>query len=154
MYKADGNNPSPLLIVQQYNDFRAGEIVLFNGEHRFLDIYTFIRTLKPLFIEKVKTYERFEQLRAQVSHHLFVGLLYDKVPFVTEDVHRFLFTMQSKNPLLKFVIVEDKQVVPNEIRNAVSPLVMVRHPVFAPLFGLFEDIVISYREDSKSINDK
>ena len=128
---------------------------MFNGEHRFLDIYTFIRTLKPLFIEKVKTYERFEQLRAQVSHHLFVGLLYDKVPFVTEDVHRFLFTMQVKNPLLKFVFVEDWQIVPNDIlRNAVSPLVMVRHPVFAPLFGLFEDIVISYREDSKSINDK
>jgi hypothetical protein len=43
--------------------------------------------------EKVETSERLEQLRAQVAHHLIVGLLFDKAPMVTVEVERSLYDM-------------------------------------------------------------
>ena len=43
--------------------------------------------------ERVATKERFEQLRAQVAHHLIVSLLFDKAPMVTVEVERSLHDM-------------------------------------------------------------
>ena len=104
--------------------------------------------------ERVATKERFEQLRAQVAHHLIVGLLFDKAPMVTVEVERSLHDMQLKNPLLKFVIVEDSSVVPEAVVYAISPIVLIRHPIFEAHLGYYENVIISYREDGTSIDDE
>lgn len=104
--------------------------------------------------EKVTTSERLEQLRVQVAHHLIVGLLFDKAPMVTAEVERSLFDMQLMNPLLKFVIVEDSSVVPEELVYAISPIVLIRHPIFEAHLGYYENVIISYREDGTSIDDE
>lgn len=104
--------------------------------------------------ERVASKERFEQLRAQVAHHLIVGLLFDKAPMVTVEVERSLHDMQIKNPLLKFVIVEDASVVPEAVVYAISPIVLIRHPIFEAHLGYYDNVIISYREDGTSIDDE
>jgi hypothetical protein len=62
--------------------------------------------------------------------------------------------MQIKNPLIKFVLVEDSAVMPMEtVMTAVSPIVLIRHPIFEPHLGYFENVIIAYREDGTSIDD-
>jgi hypothetical protein len=104
--------------------------------------------------ERVTTKERLEQLRGQVAHHLIVGLLFDKAPMVTAEVERSLFDMQLNNPLLKFVIVEDSSVVPEAVVHAISPIVLIRHPIFEAHLGYYDNVIITYREDGTSIDDE
>lgn len=132
-----------------------GELVQFEGNRTFKDLYAFIREIKPMEPERVTTSERLAQLRTQVAHHLIVGLLFDKAPMVTREVQRSLYDMQLKNPLLKFVIVEDFSVVPQEVAmTAVSPIILIRHPIFEAHLGYFENVIIAYREDGTSIDDE
>jgi hypothetical protein len=63
--------------------------------------------------------------------------------------------MQVKNPLIKFVLVEDSAVMPMEtVMTAVSPIVLIRHPIFEPHLGYFENVIIAHREDGTSIDDE
>ena len=77
----------------RYINGTAGDLILFEGNRTFKDLYAFIREIKPMVPERVSTSERLEQLRAQVAHHLIVGLLFDKAPMVTDEVERSLFDM-------------------------------------------------------------
>jgi hypothetical protein len=104
--------------------------------------------------ERISTKERFDQLRKQVSHHLIVALLFEKAPMVVAEVERSFYDMQLKSPLLKFVIVEDASVIPEQMAmTAVSPIVLVRHPIFEHHLGYFENVIIAYHEDGRSIDD-
>lgn len=103
--------------------------------------------------ERISTKERFDQLRKQVSHHLIVALLFEKAPMVVAEVERSFYDMQLKSPLLKFVIVEDASVIPEQMAmTAVSPIVLVRHPIFENHLGYFENVIIAYHEDGRSID--
>ena len=38
--------------------------------------------------------------------------------------------------------------------TAVSPIVLIRHPIFEPHLGYFENVIIAHREDGTSIDDE
>jgi hypothetical protein len=130
------------------------DLILFEGNRTFKELYEFIRQIKPMVPERISTAERLNQLRNQLSHHLVAGLLFDRAPMVVAQVERALYDMQLKNPLIKFVLIEDSSVMPiDTVMNAVSPLILVRHPIFEPHLGYYENVIISYREDGTSIDD-
>lgn len=63
--------------------------------------------------------------------------------------------MQAKNPDMRFALIEDSSILPQDVGiNAVSPIVLIRHPIFENLTTYFEDVIIGYREDGSSINDE
>jgi len=90
LYQVDGY---PSVYIQQYINGTPGDLIQFEGNRTFKDLYAFIREIKPMVPERVASKERFEQLRAQVAHHLIVGLLFDKAPMVTVEVERSLHDM-------------------------------------------------------------
>ncbi len=139
----------------RYVNGTPGDLEQFKGNRTYEELYAFIRDIKPMLPERVATSERFLQLRNQVAHHLIVGLLFDKAPIIAVEVERSLHDMQLKNPLLKFVLVEDASVVPEQVAmTAVSPIVLIRHPIFEAHLGYFENVIIAYREDGTSIDDE
>ncbi len=139
----------------RYVNGTPGDLEQFKGNRTYEELYAFIRDIKPMLPERVSTSERFLQLRNQVAHHLIVGLLFDKAPIIAVEVERSLHDMQLKNPLLKFVLVEDASVVPEQVAmTAVSPIVLIRHPIFEAHLGYFENVIIAYREDGTSIDDE
>jgi len=79
--------------INRYINGTPGDLIPFEGNRTFKDLYAFIREIKPMVPERVETSERLEQLRAQVAHHLIVGLLFDKAPMVTVEVERSLYDM-------------------------------------------------------------
>lgn len=59
-YQIDGY---PSLYVQQYVNGSAEELLVYQGNRTFKEVYDFIRQTKPMVPEYVHTKERLEQLR-------------------------------------------------------------------------------------------
>ena len=54
---------------------------------------------------------------------------------------------------MRFAIIEDSSIVPmSVVMNAVSPIILIRHPIFENLTSYYEDVIITHREDGTSIN--
>ena len=63
--------------------------------------------------------------------------------------------MQNKFPEIRFALVENSTVLPEEIANsAVSSIILYRHPIFEQLLGTFENVVINHREDGFTIDEE
>ncbi len=75
-------------------------------------MYSYIRGFSPLFPEVVGSAEQLEKIRNQVTHHIVVGLLYNKNEDDIKEHRRALNEIQSKNQNIKIVLVEDYRVLP------------------------------------------
>ena len=63
--------------------------------------------------------------------------------------------MQAKNPEMRFALIEESSILPLDVvMNAVSPIIVIRHPIFENLTSYYEDVIIGHREDGSSINDE
>jgi hypothetical protein len=76
------------------------------------DLYRYIRNKKPLMPGGISTVERLNQIRSQVTHHLVVGLLFDKAPDEVAEIERAFGVMQNKYHNMRFVLVEDPAILP------------------------------------------
>ena len=57
---------------------------------------------------------------------------------VIDQVESAMLDMQRQNPLIKFVIIEEAAVMPTEVvMTAISPIILVRHPIFESHLGFF-----------------
>jgi thiol-disulfide isomerase/thioredoxin len=102
----------------------------------------------------VTSAERLTKLRSQINHHLVVGILFDKAPSDVGELERAFGVMQNKFPNFRFALVADPSVIPEEIaKQAVSSIILYRHPIFEPLLGAYEDVIISYRVDDATIDE-
>ena len=71
------------------------------------------------------------------------------------ELERAFGVMQNKYPNLRFALVADPSVIPEEIaKQAVSSIILYRHPIFEPLLGAYEDVIISYRVDDATIDEE
>jgi hypothetical protein len=93
-------------------------------------------------------------LRNQLSHHLTVGLLYDRRPDEAEEIQRALTDIQARNPNIKIALVNDSSVIPeNLVYGAISPIVVLRHPIFEDFVGLFHNVIINHKDDGVTIDE-
>jgi hypothetical protein len=113
------------------------------------ELYTFIREINLFTPGLVTSAEQLAKLRSQINHHLVVGILFDKAPSDVTEIERAFGVMQNKYPNFRFALVSDPSVLPEDIaQQAVSSIILYRHPIFEPLLGAFEDVIISYRVDA------
>jgi len=118
-------------------------------------LYERLRSLHPLTPELIKTSDRLNKLRSQINHHLVVGILFDKAPSEVSELVSAFGVMQNKHPNIRFALVEDPTVLPEEVAyQAVSSIILYRHPIFEKLLGAFENVVINHREDGVTIDDE
>ena len=144
----------PILYIQQYINGTAQERLVYDGNKTASEIYERLRSLHPLTPQFVRSAERLNQLRSQINHHLVVGILFDKAPSEVTELVRAFGDMQNKFLNIRFALVEDPSVLPEEVAyQAVSSIILYRHPIFEQLLGAFEDVVINHREDGTTIDD-
>lgn len=56
---------------------------------------------------------------------------------------------------MKFALVYDFKVLPKEVAyDAVSPLIVLRHPIFVEVSGLFENVVVTHSDSGSIINEE
>jgi hypothetical protein len=83
-----------------------------------------------------------------------VGILFDKAPSEVSELIRAFGDMQNKFPAIRFALIEDPTVLPETVAfQAVSSIILYRHPIFEPVLGAFEDVVINHREDGTTIDE-
>jgi hypothetical protein len=86
---------------------------------------------------------------------LVLGILFEKAPSEVLELDRAFGVMQNKFPSLRFALVEDPSILPESIvYGAVSSVILYRHPIFEPVLGAFENVVINYREDEVTIDEE
>ena len=144
----------PTVYIQQFINGTAQERLIYDGNMTASALYEHLRTLHPLTPELVTSAARFNKLRSQINHHLVVGILFDKAPSEVTELVRALGDMQNKYPHIRFALVEDPKVLPEEVAyQAVSSIILYRHPIFESLLGAFENVVINHREDGVTIDE-
>lgn len=62
--------------------------------------------------------------------------------------------MQNRNPSIRFALVEDPTFLPQNIASeAISSIILYRHPIFEEVLGSYENVVITHREDGTTIDE-
>ena len=55
---------------------------------------------------------------------------------------------------MKIIVIDNSDILPKEIvTQAISPIIVMRHPIFEEYVGLYEDVVVPYRDDGFTIDD-
>lgn len=99
--------------------------------------------------------EELQALRQRVSHHLIVGLLYNRPTEEAGEIMRGLTEISIRNPNIKLVLVNSSHVIPYAALDyIVSPLIVLRHPIFEQYTGIVTNIVIHHRNDGIVIDDE
>ena len=66
-----------------------------------------------------------------------------------------LTVMQRDNPNLRFALVNDSSILPKHIvQGAISPIIIVTHPILEDFQAKLENVVVTHREDGVTINEE
>lgn len=75
-------------------------------------------------------------------------MLFDKAPGEKAEIERAFGVMQQKYHNMRFVLVEDPAILPSEVaETAISSIIVLRQPLFTDFLGIYDNVVITQRED-------
>lgn len=96
-----------------------------------------------------------QALRQRVSHHLVVGLLYNRPAEEAGEIIRGLTEISLRNPNIKIVLVNSSHVIPYAALDyIVSPLIVLRHPIFEQYTGIVTNVVIHHLDNGNIIDEE
>lgn len=103
----------------------------------------------------IENAEQLQSLRQRLSHHLVAGLIYNTPIEEANEIVRGLTEISIRNPNFKVVLINDSLVLDiNVLDQVISPLIVLRHPIFEEYTGSATNVVINHRADGLTIDEE